>query len=121
MKQVELSLDQICRTEHKDWNNSKVKNQLKLLKEQNLNFVSQPVYLTKDQFSNKYFVYDGNTRMFLAEANIIQLTNFQLLERDEDLQFIRSSMEEIYWPGPDLDSVSGYLRFRAEALDYYGD
>ncbi len=127
MKQIEPSLEQICRTEHKDWNNGKVKNQLRLLKENNNSFVSQPIYLTKSinypancKSNETYFVYDGNTRMFLAEANIIEPNNFQLLEHDEDLQFVRSSMGEIYWPGPDLQSVSGYLRFRAEALDYYG-
>ncbi|MBT3298603.1 hypothetical protein HN385_06760 [archaeon] len=119
MKRIEPSLDKICRTEHKDWNNEKVKNQLRLLKENNLDFISQPIYLTKHQNDDNYFVYDGNTRTFLAEEKIIHPTNFQLLESDEDLQFVRLSMDEIYWPGQNLKSVSGYLKFITEKMNYF--
>ena len=119
MKEVSPSIDEIARTERKNWRTPKVVNLLGLLLGGNDKFTEEPVYLIKNDgmfFGDKeYFVYDGNTRHFLAESGMIPI-KYKLIETDEDLEQVREEMGEVYWPGPCVQSVMGYLRTRVWML-----
>ena len=113
MKKIYPDLCHINRTEHKDWQTKKVKNLLSLLGKGYTKFITEPVYIVRDRYNkDNYFVYDGNTRHFLAEHDLIQLTKFYLIETDSDLEHVRETMQDIYWPGDCLDSVVGLLDTR---------
>lgn len=118
MRKIYPLLSQIRRTEHKDWQTRKVKTLMNLLNEGRREFCSEPVYLVPDSRNPfRCLVYDGNTRHFLAEKGMISLDNYYLLETDDDLEEVRRRMQEIYWPGNDLECVVGYLSSRKMWLD----
>lgn len=114
MKEIHPSLSQIKRTEPKSWNTPKVVRLLDLLSQGETNFLREPIYLTKDQ--EGYLVYNGNTRIFLAENDRISLDHFCLIETDADLEEVRDSSKEVYWPGNDLASVINYIRAQSEMV-----
>ncbi len=114
MKKITPNMDQIRRTEHKDWESRKVTNLKRLLETGRTDILNEPVYLVRGKCDeDSYPVYDGNTRHFLAENGLIILNNIYLLETNADLEEVRCRMKEIYWPGEDLESIIGYLGVRA--------
>lgn len=115
MRQIRPFLRDIKRTEHKHWNNKKVGALVRLLNSGKPEFVEAPVYVVKDDCD--YLVYDGNSRVFLAQNGVITLENICLIETDKDLETVREMMQEIYWPGNTLDSVVNYLRSRVYLME----
>ena len=113
MRRITTQLNQVKRTEHKDWKTSKVKNLTLLLDQDKKDFVDQPVYVVKRRYKpDEYLVYDGNTRHFLAEHGVITISTFHLIETDSDLELVRELMQDIYWPGENLSAVTGTLSSR---------
>jgi hypothetical protein len=119
MKEIKPNLEDIARTENKNWQTPKVLNLLRLLLGGNDKFTEEPVYLIKNDgmfFGDKeYFVYDGNTLHFLAESGMTTI-KYKLIENNNDLEQVREEMGEVYWPGPCIQSVMGYLRTRVWVL-----
>lgn len=116
MREIHPPLSQVKRTEPKSWNTPKVVRLLDLLSQGETNFLREPVYLTPDPHQAGYLVYNGNTRIFLAENDRISLDHFCLIETDADLEEVRDKSQEVYWPGNDLASVINYIRAQSEIV-----
>lgn len=116
MKKVRPGLKQIQRTEQRDFISEKIRS-IRSYQGEEQAIIFPDAYLVKDKYSNDTFlVYDGNSRLFLAEQGIIKFDKFLLIETDDDLVRVRSEMSDIYWPGQDLSEVAGYLDAAARHL-----
>jgi len=117
MKQLNIRLTKVNRTEHKDWNTSKVRTLCSLLTLNQAEFTDEPLYVVRRRYKqDQYLIYDGNTRHFIAEHGLIVLSRFHLIETDSDLELVRELMQDIYWPGENLAIVTGTLSSRCYYL-----